>query len=65
MIVEMDHPLGGKMDVVSCPIKFTNMKPTIRSTAPGHGEHTEQVLTDILGMSKEEYARLRRSGALG
>jgi len=53
------------MKVVSCPIKFTNMKPAIRSTAPGHGEHTEQVLTNILGMSKEEYARLRKSGALG
>lgn len=65
MIVEIDHPLGGKMNVVSCPIKFTNMKPTIRSTAPGYGEHTEQVLTNLLGMSKEEYARLRRTGALG
>lgn len=65
MIVEMDHPLEGKMNVVSCPIKFTNMKPTIRSTAPRHGEHTERVLTDILGMSEEEYARLRATGALG
>jgi crotonobetainyl-CoA:carnitine CoA-transferase CaiB-like acyl-CoA transferase len=65
MIVEIDHPLGGKMKVVSCPIKFTNMKPTIRFTAPRYGEHTEQILTDILGMSKEAYARLRRTGALG
>jgi len=65
MIVEIDHPLGGKMNVVSCPIKFTNMKPTIRSTAPGYGEHTEQVLTNLLGISKEEYTRLRRTGALG
>jgi formyl-CoA transferase len=65
MIVEMDHPLGGKMNVVSCPIKFTRMKPTIRSTAPLHGEHTEQVLTGVLGMSKEEYASLKESGATG
>jgi crotonobetainyl-CoA:carnitine CoA-transferase CaiB-like acyl-CoA transferase len=65
MIVEIDHPLGGKMNVVSCPIKFTNMKPTIRSTAPGYGEHTEQVLTNLLGMSKEEYERLRKKGTFG
>jgi crotonobetainyl-CoA:carnitine CoA-transferase CaiB-like acyl-CoA transferase len=65
MIVEIDHPLGGKMNVVSCPIKFTNMKPTIRSAAPRHGEHTEQVLTHILGISKEECARLKSNGALG
>jgi crotonobetainyl-CoA:carnitine CoA-transferase CaiB-like acyl-CoA transferase len=65
MIVEMDHPLGGKMKVISCPIKFTRMKPTIRSTAPAHGEHTERVLADLLGMSKEAYACLREKGAVG
>jgi crotonobetainyl-CoA:carnitine CoA-transferase CaiB-like acyl-CoA transferase len=65
MIVEMDHPLGGRMKVVSCPIKFTRMKPTIRTTAPLHGEHTEQILTAILGISKEEYARLKQNGIMG
>jgi crotonobetainyl-CoA:carnitine CoA-transferase CaiB-like acyl-CoA transferase len=65
MIVEMDHPLGGKMNIVACPIKFTNMKTTIRSTAPGHGQHTEQVLTEILGISQEEYAQLKQTGAIG
>jgi crotonobetainyl-CoA:carnitine CoA-transferase CaiB-like acyl-CoA transferase len=65
MIVEMEHPLGGRMNVVSCPIKFTHMKPTIRTAAPLHGEHTEQILTDILGISKEEYARLKQNGIMG
>ncbi len=65
MIVEMDHPLEGRMKVISCPIKFTNKKPSIRSTAPLHGEHTEQVLSEILGISKEVYARLKHTGAVG
>jgi len=65
MIVEMDHPLGGTMNVVSCPIKFTRMKPTIRTTAPLHGEHTERVLTEILGITKEEYTRLKQDGIMG
>jgi formyl-CoA transferase len=65
MIVEMDHPLGGKMSVVSCPIKFTNRKTSIRSTAPGHGQHTREVLTDILGISEEEYTRLKEAGVMG
>jgi crotonobetainyl-CoA:carnitine CoA-transferase CaiB-like acyl-CoA transferase len=65
MIVEMDHPLGGKMKVVSCPIKFTNMKPSIRSTAPGLGQHTQQVLTEILEISEGEYARLKQAGVTG
>lgn len=65
MIVEMDHPIEGKMKVINCPIKFSDTKPTIRSTAPHLGEHTEVVLQDLLGMSKEEVARLKESGALG
>jgi crotonobetainyl-CoA:carnitine CoA-transferase CaiB-like acyl-CoA transferase len=65
MIVEMEHPLEGRMNVVACPIKFTRMKPTIRTTAPLHGEHTEGVLKGILGISKEEYARLKENGTVG
>ena len=65
MVAEMPHPIEGTMDVVSCPIKFTNMKPTIRFTAPLLGEHTEQILSDILGMSKEDYSRLKKTGATG
>jgi len=65
MIVDMDHPLEGTMKVVACPIKFTEMQPSIRSTAPLHGEHTELVLMGLLGLSKEEVARLRKEGAVG
>lgn len=65
MIVEMDHPREGKMKVVSCPIKFTRMKPSIRSTAPLHGEHTEQVLRELLEVPAEEYLRLKELGAVG
>jgi len=65
MIVEMDHPIEGKMKVINCPIKFSDTKPTIRSTAPHLGEHTETVLQELLGMSKDEVARLKESGALG
>jgi formyl-CoA transferase len=65
MIVEMDHPLEGKMKVIACPIKFSEMKPSIRSAAPLHGEHTEAVLTGLLGLTKEEVARLKGIGAVG
>jgi crotonobetainyl-CoA:carnitine CoA-transferase CaiB-like acyl-CoA transferase len=38
-----------------------------RIAAPGPvlGEHTDRVLVDIVGLSTEEIARLRRAGALG
>lgn len=65
MIVEMNHPLEGKIKVVSCPIKFGRMKPTIRTTAPLHGEHTSEVLKETLGLSEEAYERLKACGAVG
>jgi crotonobetainyl-CoA:carnitine CoA-transferase CaiB-like acyl-CoA transferase len=65
MIVDMDHPLEGTMKVIACPIKFSEMKPSIRSTAPLHGEHTETVLARLLGVSQEEYTRLKEKGAVG
>lgn len=64
MIVEVPHPIEGTMEMVACPIKFTNMKSSIRSTAPLLGEHTEQILSDILGMTGEEFLRLKEIGAI-
>jgi formyl-CoA transferase len=65
MITEMDHPLGGRMKVVNCPIKLSATKPAIRTTAPRLGEHNEEVFTGVAGLSQEEYAALAKSGALG
>lgn len=65
MIVDMDHPKEGKMKVINCPIKFSDTKPTIRTTAPHLGEHNDTVLKELLGMSDEEIAGLKASGALG
>ena len=64
MIVDMPHPLEGTMKVVACPIKFTETKPSIRATAPLHGEHTEEILKGVLGLSEEEVARLKKEGAV-
>jgi crotonobetainyl-CoA:carnitine CoA-transferase CaiB-like acyl-CoA transferase len=64
MVVDMPHPLEGTMKVVACPIKFTETKPSIRSTAPLHGEHTEAILKEVLGLSEEDCVRLKQAGAV-
>ena len=64
MVVDMPHPLEGTMKVIACPIKFTETQPSIRATAPLHGEHTEAILKGILGLSEEDCARLKKAGAV-
>lgn len=64
MVVDMPHPVEGTMKVIACPIKFTETKPSIRSTAPLHGEHTEAILREVLGLSEDDCARLKKAGAV-
>lgn len=65
MLVEIDHPLEGKMKVVGCPWKFSETKATIRTPAPMLGQHTAEVLADILKVSATEYEILKENGAIG
>jgi len=58
-IVDYDHPVLGKVRMVGCPIKFSHMKTGIRYPAPECGQHTEEVLTEICGYSREEVAKLK------
>ncbi|MFX1339359.1 MAG: CaiB/BaiF CoA transferase family protein [Promethearchaeota archaeon] len=44
MIVEMDHPVLGKIKNLASPIKMSRTPPTIRSPAPKIGQNTEEIL---------------------
>ncbi len=65
MIVEMKHPIDGKIKVIGSPIKISEMKPTIRTSAPLYGEHSEEIVTGILGLSHEDYIHLKERHAIG
>ncbi|MBT3943077.1 MAG: CoA transferase [Chloroflexi bacterium] len=64
MILEVEHPEYGTMRQVASPIKTEGMieKPT---PGPGLGEHTDQVLAEVLGYSDERVSSLRAEGAFG
>ena len=64
-IVKMDHPRAGAVRVVGVPIRLSETPGSVRTPSPSLGEHTEAVLSDILGMSKDEIAVLRAAGGLG
>jgi crotonobetainyl-CoA:carnitine CoA-transferase CaiB-like acyl-CoA transferase len=64
MIVEYDHPDVGRVRLPGNPIKMAGMPGTISRPAPRLGEHTDEVLGRLLGLSAEEVADLRAAGAV-
>jgi formyl-CoA transferase len=63
-IVEVDHPERCKYLTVGCPIKLSD-SPVDVVRSPLLGEHTLEVLSDVLGYSPEEVDGIKASGAVG
>ncbi len=64
MLVEFPHPRVGTWRGVNSPIKMSRTPGQARGVAPDLGEHTEEVLTGMLGMSHEEVVALREQGVV-
>jgi len=62
-VVEVDHPQRGAYLTVGNPIKLSDSPPDVRR-APLLGEHTEEILSKVLGYSQAEIAEIRNSGAV-
>jgi formyl-CoA transferase len=62
MIVELDHPERGKWFNLGCPIKLSE-SPVEARRSPLLGEHTEEILEEVLDYGADEIARLRKAGA--
>jgi succinate---hydroxymethylglutarate CoA-transferase len=65
MVAEVDHPACGPMKLVNTPVKFSHSKPSIRSPPPTLGQHTEEILTDLLGMDHDTIQDLKQEGVIG
>jgi crotonobetainyl-CoA:carnitine CoA-transferase CaiB-like acyl-CoA transferase len=58
MVDRVAHPVLGEIPVVSTPVKFSAMPAGVRTAAPVHGQHTDEVL-GALGYTAEQIAALR------
>ena len=65
MAIEMPHPQAGKVGLVAAPAKLSETPLTYRRPPPLCGEHTTEVLRDILGLSAGEIRRLHADGIAG
>jgi crotonobetainyl-CoA:carnitine CoA-transferase CaiB-like acyl-CoA transferase len=64
-LVECEHPVAGRIRVVGPPVRLSETPGSVRTPAPLLGQHTEEVLRGRLGVSEEEFERLRRDGVVG
>jgi formyl-CoA transferase len=60
----LPHPTAGSIQVIGPPMRLSETPVAPRFAPPRHGEHTDAVLHDVLGLSDTEVARLRREGAI-
>lgn len=63
--IELDHPDGeGTFETLAIPIRIEGADIAPRGNAPGVGEHTDAVLSEV-GLSPERLAQLRQAGVVG
>ena len=62
-IVECDHPERGPYLSVGCPVKLSDNDVTV-TRSPLLGEHTDEVLSEVLGYSYEDIASFKEAGAV-
>ena len=60
MIVETEHPLGGRLRLMGNPIKMPQCIEEDFIAPPTLGQHNDEILVELLGYSKERIERLRQ-----
>jgi len=60
----LPHPLAGEVPLIGNPMKFSGTPIRNELPPPVLGQHSEEILRGLLGMSAEDVARLRAAGAI-
>ena len=58
-ILDFDHPQFGKTQVVGIPVRLSETPGAVRLPAPEFGQHTEELLSQLLGYSWDQIAALK------
>jgi crotonobetainyl-CoA:carnitine CoA-transferase CaiB-like acyl-CoA transferase len=64
MVVEAEHQVLGKIPIVGRSIKFPGDRQPVPAAPPVLGQHTDDILRNILGLTAEQIAELRASRAV-
>ncbi len=64
MVVEARHPTAGPIKLVGSPLKLSDTPPAVRLPPPTLGQHTDEVLREVLGLAPQAIAELRSQKVL-
>ena len=64
LVGSFDYPGVGEFKALGLPYKFLGWDNPAIGRPPALGEHTESVLSEVLGFSREEISRLREAKAI-
>jgi crotonobetainyl-CoA:carnitine CoA-transferase CaiB-like acyl-CoA transferase len=60
--IERNHPTAGPTTLLAPWIHMSKTPPSIRADAPALGQHTDEVLGTVLGLSQAQLSELREQG---
>lgn len=64
VLTEVKHPKLGKIKLLNTPFRFSETPACVRARPPLWGEHTREVLRDMLGYKKAQIDRLLKEGVI-
>lgn len=64
MRIEVDHPRGGKVSMLANPARLSVTPPTYERVPPQLGEHTHEVLRNVLNLDDQAIDALRGAGII-
>jgi crotonobetainyl-CoA:carnitine CoA-transferase CaiB-like acyl-CoA transferase len=64
MLVKITHPKAGEINQIGIPMKFSETKPGIENPPPLLGEHTNEILSTLLGYDKQRISALREKAII-
>jgi crotonobetainyl-CoA:carnitine CoA-transferase CaiB-like acyl-CoA transferase len=63
-IVNFNHPSLGTVKLTGFPVWFSKTPAAVKREAPQFGQHTEEVLQEVLGLGWEKIGQLKSEGVI-